>query len=315
MKQDTLIKNDETLKSTTQIQYAKVAINLPVKLDTSSDNSFYYSIPEELKNNVKPGTIVHVPFGKQETNAFVLDIVSSETVKKDFNLKPVYEILYKEPIWDKEFLKLADWMSRYYLTNIGTVLSSTISSELFDSYTHEAELIMEKSEIPPLSDEQQFIINKFLNNKKTTLSYRFLLQKSRFSKHRFYQSINYLKEKNIIATKVRHKQKNNKKESNTEVKIAFISSPSDKTHILNKEQEEAYRRILEAVKKSHAERFLLHGVTGSGKTEVYLRLIEEILKLNKSVIYLVPEIYLIPQASQRLAARFGGSFSMMKDDE
>lgn len=305
MRQETLIQSHEQSKITNQIQYAKVAINLPVKLDINSDNSFYYSIPEELKNSVKPGTIVHVPFRKQETNAFVLDIVSSETIKKDFTIKPVYEVLYKEPIWNEGFLKLADWMSRYYLTNIGTILSSTISSELLDSYTHEAELIMEKSEIPPLSDEQLFIINKFLNNKNTTLSYRFLLQKSRFSKNRFYQLINQLKEKNIISTKVRHKQKKNKKENNIEAITVSTFKSSNKTHILNKEQEEAYIRILEAVKKNNGERFLLHGVTGSGKTEVYLRLIEEAIKLNKSVVYLVPEIYLIPQASERLASRFG----------
>lgn len=301
MKQEVLFKSNDKLNNTAETHYAKVAIDLPIK---DFKDSFYYLIPEELKDNIKPGAIVHVPFGKQETNAFVLDIVNTLDGEGNFKLKPIYEVLYKEPVWDNNFLKLAKWISQYYLTNIGTVLASSISSEMLNTYTHEAELIIEKNSLPLLTDEQKFIVNKFLNTKRQSLSYRFLLQKSRFSKQRFYQLINQLKNKNIISTKITLHHKRRKIENKSEIKISLSTSNNSK-HKLNKAQEEAYKTVLNSIHKNTAETFLLHGVTGSGKTEIYLQLIEETLKSNKTIIYLVPEIYLLPQAYERLATRFG----------
>ena len=91
-----------------------------------------------------------------------------------------------------------------------------------------------------------------------------------------------------------------------------ILNPQSSKLILNKEQEHAYNTILGSLQKNNqsnlfSKTFLIHGVTGSGKTEIYLNLIEEVLKANKSAIYLVPEIYLVPQILQRLTNRFGSS--------
>ncbi|MCK4528727.1 primosomal protein N' [candidate division WOR-3 bacterium] len=74
---------------------------------------------------------------------------------------------------------------------------------------------------------------------------------------------------------------------------------------LNNAQEDAYKRIREAVLKKRFETFLLFGVTGSGKTEIYLRIMEDILKEGKSILYLVPEISMVPQVLERVRKRFG----------
>ena len=117
---------------------AKVAVDLPAL--TSTDNDFYYySVPEELKNQVKPGTVVRIPFGKQELNGYVINVFEDDTNKfsqSDFKIKPIYEILYDKPAWDEKYLELANWISSYYLTSIGTVLSMSVNQDILNSSTN-----------------------------------------------------------------------------------------------------------------------------------------------------------------------------------
>lgn len=85
----------------------------------------------------------------------------------------------------------------------------------------------------------------------------------------------------------------------------------DPAPVLNMEQKEAFQQITSALEKEESRFFLLHGVTGSGKTEVYLRAIEETLKQGKEAIYLVPEISLTPQTVERVRSRFGEVMAMI----
>lgn len=208
------------------MKLAKVVVDLPLL----PNESFYYSIPDEIKDTVKPGTIVHIPFGRQELNGYVLDILSKETHQAAYKIKPIYNVVYKNQIWDKKFFTLAQWISEHYLTNIGTVLSASASSDIFKDSTR-------------------------------------------------------TKKKDVLQE----------------------PTISTKKLVLNKEQEHAFNTILNTINKEEHEVFLLHGVTGSGKTEVYLNLIDEVLKKGKTVICLVPEIYLVPQAYERLSSRFNPS--------
>ena len=85
----------------------------------------------------------------------------------------------------------------------------------------------------------------------------------------------------------------------------FKSEKSDEKKILNKEQKEVFDKIIKSIKKEQYKEYLLHGITGSGKTEIYLQVIEYVLKLNKTAIVLVPEIGLTPQMIKRFTSRFG----------
>ena len=290
-------------------KYAKVAVNLPFSLN--NDDCFYYLIPEEIKEEIKAGTIVHIPFGKQELKGFVLD-TSLKEIKSKFQIKPIYEVLHKKPIWNEKFIELAQWISKHYLTNIGTVLAASISTGIIDDYINEVELIKEINELPSLNNEEHFIINKLAKSKSKSLSYRFLMQKSKFNKQRFYQLINQLKNKEIIRSKIKYiESKKRKSERGMQWHISTSNIKSLKHLVLNKEQENAYTIILNSIKTNNPTTFLLHGVTGSGKTEVYLKLIEEVLKNNKTIIYLVPEIYLISQIYERLINRFDPSLIIL----
>lgn len=300
-----------TTNNTQEKLFAKVAVD--IKIELLAIDYFYYSIPDELLEEIKIGTIVHIPFGKQEVTGFVLDIVRREELSKESNeliIKPIYEVIYKEVIWEEKFLNFASWVSNYYLTNLGTILAASISTNFFDHFIHKAELNKTFTSNISLNKDEQFIVDKLLKSKNKSLSYRSLLQKARFPKHRFYSLINNLKKKSIIKTKeeiIKHKELKNKKETfvNNLINPNLIEKRNNpKEIILNKYQESAFKTILLSIENKKNKAFLLHGVTGSGKTEVYIRLIEETLKRNKKVIYLVPEIYLIPQTYQRLLNKF-----------
>ncbi len=285
---------------------AKVAVDLPA-LSVQENNYFYYSIPDDIKDSIKPGTVIRIPFGRQELNGYVIETINSKDIETNYFIKPIYDILYDKPVWDKNYLKLADWISSYYLTNIGTVLSLSVNQDILNSSTIEVELKNKNIATDALSTEEQFIIDKLLRTKKKGLSYRFLLQKSKFNKNKFYKLINQLKNKGLIISKVKYKKEEEnkdtkKREKNSAQLLPITSYPP--RHNLNNEQKKAFEIVLEAISKNKSETYLLHGITGSGKTEVYLHLIEETLKRDKTVIYLVPEIYLVPQVLSRLSSRF-----------
>lgn len=282
---------------------AKVAVDLP--LYNNNLSFFYYSIPDEIKEEVKTGVIVRIPFQKQELTGFVIGTSDiNELKEKDFEIKPIYEVLHKEQIWDESFINFANWISKYYFANLGTVFASSVSSEFFDNSTNEVELVDALHATHPFTSEQKFIIDKLLKSKKQCLSYRFLMQKIKFSKQRFYQVINQLKHKGIIRNKtVTTKKSLRSKKSKPEINLTSKEIPINNL-TLNNDQEHAYNTILKSINSKESKTFLLHGITGSGKTEVYLRIIQEVLKQNKTVIYLVPEIYLITQALERLKQRF-----------
>lgn len=288
------------MKTLIETLFAKVAVDLPLSL--KNDDYFYYSIPEELKRELKEGMVVKVPFGRQELNGYVIEI-KNELPEISFSIKELFEISYKRQIWDKNYLQLADWISKYYLTNIGTVLSASIISGVLEESKSEVVLSPDFNDLGSLSKEELFIVNKLLQSKVKTLSYKFLQQKLNFSKHSFYKAINNLKSKNIIKQKEEYKQK--KREKKLTTREVPIEKLEETKIILNSSQQNAFNKVLESTKEKDSNKlFLLHGVTGSGKTEVYLRLIEQIINQGKNAIYLVPEIYLVPQVYQRLLEKF-----------
>ncbi len=87
--------------------------------------------------------------------------------------------------------------------------------------------------------------------------------------------------------------------------------PKYNKHILNYQQYSAFRVIMESIDKDKKENFLIHGVTGSGKTEIYLQLVEEMISRNKDTIILVPEISLTPQTIDRFVGRFGSKVAVL----
>lgn len=286
---------------------AKVAIELPYFLNADNEGCFYYLIPDEIKEEIKAGSIVRIPFGRQELTGYVLGITNKENIHNDYNLKEIYSIIYNKVNFDNSFLKFIQWVSSYYLTNIGNVLAASVTSDLFDTQTE----VIELNDEAPLKNntkEQIHILEKLLKSKEHELSYRYLLQKSRLNKKRFHQILNQLKKKGMVKTEFKNParvREISKQEYTDKISHFFpCSEENKKKAVLNNDQQKAYNVILKSIEKKEPSCYLLYGVTGSGKTEVYLNLIEEVIKQNRNVIYLVPEIYLTGQIFQRLINRF-----------
>ena len=270
---------------------------------------FSYLLPNKIKDTPpRPGARVVVPFGNRNLVGVVWD------VKKNINtngrkLKYVKEVLDNEPLLDKESLELADWAPRYYHYPLGDVISYFFPPPIRKGKEAKfAELkfleLTTKGEFVNLED-----LSKSPNQRKLI---EILKEKHELSQRaaRAYgvnpSSINALIDKGLISRYVRELSPYKKKE---------ISESEVIQKKLNEEQRLAIDSIIQSENRNKV--FLLNGITGSGKTEVYLQAIKEVIKKGKQVLILIPEIGLAPQAEERFKRHFGErvlSFHSAKND-
>ena len=291
--------------------YVKVILNTKT-LDLNK--TFDYKIPKELENKVVLGSRVFIPFGKgnSKRDAFVIDIMK----ESEYECKEILEVLTGELLSESR-IRLAKIMSKRYFCN----LSSAIKLMLNPGYRKTSDNIMKKL-------EDKYIVFKYFEDKEKYKEIRItekqrivldfaekyfneLINESNKSKDFEYEILeNVLIEETGISVSVLNTMIKNGllervyKERELEG-YRFSKLEKDQKKNLNNEQKEAYEKVIEAVNKNKYEEFLLHGITGSGKTEVYLQVIEYIRSLDKSAILLVPEIGLTPQMINRLISRFG----------
>lgn len=270
-----------------------MTVNVLVELSNRNiDKTFTYNVPTELEENVKVGVRVKVPFGKQKLEGFIIEINNSSIDE----LKDIYEIVDTDVILNEELMNLGKFLKETtlctlissYQTMLPKALKAQNKTNINKSYTKLIELNIDKNELAniKLNDKQILIIDEILsgNNKKEELSKISL------------SSIKTLINKNIL------------KETLIENYRLNINSFNDyPRYDLNEEQKKAKDSIM----NSNDSVFLLHGVTGSGKTEVYMELIEEMIKKNKTAIVLVPEISLTPQMVDRFRARFSSTIAIL----
>jgi len=270
---------------------AEVIINSNVK---NLDRIFDYEIPAEL--DVKVGSRVFVPFGNMKN--LEEGIVINIKEKTEYKVKAI-SALQAEQIKD-EYIELSRWMSSRYFCNLSDCLNlmlppgrktKNIQNRINDkkvnqiSIAKDYDIIEQDIQAGVIKGRKQIDVLEFLlRNDNSSMQDIELFTDATSS------TVNSLVSKGYI--------------SKSEVKVErnpFIHKIEEKTSKLelNDEQQKAIETI-----KSSGE-YLLYGITGSGKTEIYLQLIEKMLKKNKSSIMLVPEISLTPQTVDRFISRFG----------
>ena len=270
-----------------------MTVNVLVELSNRNiDKYFTYNVPGEFKNLIKVGIRVKVPFGKQTLEGFVMEVNNSTGT----DLKDILEIVDKDIILNDELIELGKYIKEKTLCTLISAYQSMLpkalkaqnKTKINKSYNKYIELNIDKDELNnnKLNDKQKEIINNVLNgnNKKEELN------KISNSSLKTLLSKNILKE--VLIENYRLK-------SNTNIEYPRFN--------LNKEQKDAFNTIIDGKESV----YLLHGVTGSGKTEVYMELIEEMIKKNKSAIVLVPEISLTPQMTDRFRSRFKDDIAIL----
>jgi primosomal protein N' (replication factor Y) len=279
-------------------KYAEVIIETA---HTDIDKVFHYKIPNNL-TDLCIGMRVKVPFGRgdKKIEAYVIGF-SDNTDIDDSRIKYIFEICDKYPIFTMETIELAKWMKDKYYCTLTECLQCIMPSgvDLKESKLTFAEINTEIKDIhkvyeqyiekPSLKAQATIIEILLEQGKMTTVDIKNTLKISD-------SPLSTLQKKGIIVIS---QQDNNKNPYNI--------SHYEKTEKLHPtiEQKGVIDYIARYLNEQKYETFLIHGVTGSGKTEVYLQLIQDAIDLGKQAIVLVPEISLTPQTVARFVGRFG----------
>ncbi|MDA7630658.1 primosomal protein N' [Akkermansiaceae bacterium] len=265
-----------------------------VLIDGPSELVFDYAIPDHLK--ILPGCRVRIPLRNRDATGTVLRV--QEAPQSEFDLRYLTGLVDPEPLITPALLKLAEWITSYYGTPLEQVIRSIIPASIRGDKTsakiRKAAILAKKPteiELAKLAKraKRQHQIITLLSIADKPIPITELGGASTSS------SIKTLTEKGwvkVIDLEVRRDPDANE---------TFL--PTDPL-TLNEEQDEAYQTISKSLHSETPKPILLHGITGSGKTEVYLQATRTALKLGKNVIILVPEISLAPQTVERFKARF-----------
>ncbi len=260
------------------------------------DQTFFYHVPKLLENNIKIGVRVRIPFGNMILDGFVLGI-SDNSSYDNSKIKDIINVIDKEPVLNKEMLLLGKYMSDNLLASLSScyqvmlpkALKAEVKSNIkikYDRYLHRIKSIEE--------------IDRYIDNCKYESQINLLCK---------------LKEGDILITRM-------SSSINTIIKYGFASIIYEECKRYKYDGISNYKRVNLTDKQrlvsdtiissfGKSDTFLLYGVTGSGKTEVYMDVIEKVLNTGKSAIMLVPEIGLTPQIVGKFISRFGNVISVL----
>ena len=270
------------------------------------DDSYTYKVPNDWVD-LPIGCRVAAPLKNKTEVGFVVEASAEKggyTGKLKYLKSRVDE---KSPI-SSGMMKFLRWISDYYLSPLGLVMKAALPAGMGVKKTKVIRLLDKRAlEGKPVSEVMEYIFNKLL--KKESYSYAHL--RNQIGSEGFDSAIEGLSKAGAAAVEQNYSGyegiNSGQSIENKELQMEEI--------LLSKAQAEVYSPIHDSVESGGAERFLLHGVTGSGKTEIYLRAARETLALGGTVLILVPEIALTPQIAERFGKYFSSVVSIFHSNQ
>lgn len=282
-------------------QLAEVVFNLPL------NRVFHYLVPDHLRGEVRPGARLKAPFGRgnQLQTGYCVGVLTGSELGGESTrgtpdlskLKEVFEVVDASALVTPNMLELTRWIANYYLCGWGQVLESVIpagvrnqaGTRMTSLYRVPKEIVKLRG-VAKLTPKQEAVLD-IACAAEDAMSAEMLARLARCG----LGPVMTLKKQGLLEVERRR------------VEVAKSAPPESVRQedlTLNSDQRQALDQILSALRTREAKTLLLYGVTGSGKTEVYIQAIREVVGYGRQAIVLVPEISLTPQTIRRFRSRF-----------
>lgn len=304
--------------------FAHVAVPIPAL----ATEILTYRIPEQFHGSLVPGSCVIVPINLRKTLGIVIDIKANLEYEEKEKVKDILDIVEEKIVFPKSLLQLAQWTARYYMTTQGEVVRGLLPQSLRSPLRSVVKLknlrgerktkrkagsqakpqgqplrgnIEHEGQAVALSAIEEEIV-AFLRTKSRVTTKRL---EQHFSPRPVRHALQRLVNHGLIEVTASSIHKRRQPASPPKAAKIEASLKSSTPQLLSAAQEQGYKQIAEAIRAATFRVFLLHGVTGSGKTEVYLHAAREVVNCGKTGLILVPEIALTHQLIEQVRARFG----------
>jgi len=264
--------------------------------------TFTYSIPKRFKDRIQIGSRVNASFGRRTAQGIVVGLKKSTSFTG--NIKDIKSLVDDISVMTPALWKLITWISDYYTTPIGQVARALFPRNLSTRYTPPKQWYVQSNislinQLDNLKNRapKQYELLKIINKSEKKIA---------ISSLKTYvanpmQICKVLQKKNLVYIY---------EKTSFPDATGFTFDPIFKEIRFNKEQRSAIEQILISLNKNIYDSFLLHGVTGSGKTELYIEAVRRCLSQNRTAIILLPEISLTPQIAGRFRAVFGDTIAL-----
>ena len=284
------------------MKYANIIVNISHE---NLDRTFQYKIPSPLQNVVEIGSYVRIPFGK--SNRLIEGYVLEITDRADYDptkIKEIFDVVVDSSVTESRLIKIADYIRKNYGSTMINALKIVLPVKKKIKEKQEKSIVLNISK-----DEAEERLNTFISKhqnararilteliNENVIDYALVTSKLNIST----ATLKYLEEQGIIRIDSKRVYRNS----------AAYDQLTNKT-LLNERQQEIADDIISDMDNGIRKTYLIRGITGSGKTEIYMEVIDKVIASGKQVIVLIPEIALTYQTVMRFYKRYGDRVSTL----